>query len=409
MLMEHPAHSPHPLRRDAWLRWLPLWWACFVITVLALTLAATTEPGVDIPRVLFLAALFLVWYGVSLRWQRREDGARGFYLLAYHIVGWLVWIALTDLNPVYMLTLFVLFPHLFMSLPLRWASIGAILLMSFTILRQIMLPDQTLDTWVILFSVTTIAGIILASFIEAIIKESTVRRDLILKLETTQRELVAAERQAGVLHERQRLAGEIHDTVAQGLTGVITHLEAADSALQMDQSAAQRHMNQARDVARSSLAEARRFIWGMRPEALEKQPVETAVKQLVDDWSASTGIVTHWHVTGTRASLSPEQETVLLRVIQEALANAAKHAQAQHVTITLSYLPDMLVVDIKDDGRGFDPDRARTRQADHSGYGLRAMRERLAAVNGRLTVESTSGEGTTIVAEISLNGVTADA
>ena len=399
--METHGDRSHPHSLDAWLRWLPFWRAFFILTLIGLTIAVILNGGVDIPQVLFLSVLMLIWYGVSLRWQSRPTDMRAVYLLAYHAVGWLVWFALTDLNPAYLFVLFALFPHLFMSLPLRWASIGAMMLMSLTILRQIMLPNQGLDTWLILFSITTIAGIILAAFIEAIIKESTVRRELIHKLESTQRELAVAERQAGIMDERQRLAGEIHDTVAQGLISIITHLEAADAGLDSD---AQQHIDQAKKIARSSLTEARRFIRGMRPEALEKQPFELAVKQMVDEWSASNRIPAAWQVTGTRVLLSSEQETVLLRVIQEALANITKHAQAQRVNITLSYLPDTLIVDIQDDGHGFDLTAQPINPMEHAGYGLRNMRERLESVQGQLTVESAPNEGTTVVAEIRLSG-----
>lgn len=387
---------------DAWERWLPLWRAFFMTVVLGLTVAVVTEVPATAPQAFFLTALLLIWYGISLRWQGRAESARAPYLLAYQLGGWLVWFALTDLSPLYLFALFVLFPHLFMSLPLRWASVGAMLLMSLTLLRQVMLPNRGLDTWLILFSVTTIAGIILASFIEAIIKESTVRRDLILTLETTRRDLALAERQAGILQERQRLAAEIHDTIAQGLTGIITHLEVADAALQTDTAVTQAHLDQARQVARSSLTEVRRFIWGLRPAALEKQPLETAVQQLIEDWSASSGIASRWQVNGSRASLTADQETVLLRVVQEALANVAKHARARQVMVTLTYLPDMLVVDVKDDGCGFDLVASAARRSERGGYGLPAMRERLEKVGGNLTVESLPGEGTTIVAEIRL-------
>ncbi len=402
--MEIHSDRSYPHSLDAWLRWLPFWRVFFILILSGLTVAVILNGGVDIPQIIFLSVLLLIWYGVSLRWQSRPTAMRAVYLLAYHAVGWLVWFALTDINPAYLFVLFALFPHLFMSLPLRWASIGAMMLMSLTILRQIMLPNQRLDTWLILFSITTIAGIILASFIEAIIKESTVRRELIHKLESTQRELAVAERQAGIMDERQRLAGEIHDTVAQGLISIITHLEAADAGSDTNTVDVKQHIDEARKTARSSLTEARRFIRGMRPEALEKQPFELAVKQMVDDWSASNRVPATWRVTGIRMLLSSEQEIVLLRVIQEALTNITKHAQAQRVNITLSYLVNTLIVDIQDDGCGFDLAAMPINPIEHAGYGLRNMRERLESMQGQLTIESASNKGTTVVAEIRLSG-----
>lgn len=382
---------------EAWAQWVRRWNGLFTLIFAGLTGYVILEGNADRVHTGFFASLLAVWFVISLRWQNAERMVHPPYLLAYYAAGWLVWFALTDIHPIYLFALFILFPHLYISLPLRWASVGAMLLMLLTILRQVTLNEQTLDKWLILGSIMTIAGIILAYFIDSIIKESMARRDLIQKLEATQQELAAAERQTGILQERQRLAGEIHDTVAQGLIGIIAHLEAAEGALKEETKTAQTHVDQAKRMARDSLAEARRFIWGLRPAALEKQPLEIGLRQVVEDWSASNQILAHWLVTGSRIPLSNDQETTLLRVLQESLHNITKHAQATQVRVTLSYLPEAVIIDIQDNGKGFDQG---VNGSGDSGYGLPNMGERLKAFQGHLIVESAPGEGTTIVAEM---------
>jgi signal transduction histidine kinase len=387
-------------KSNAWVRALAWWHVLFYIslgtsTVIALTYASSLEQAI---YTLLLTMLLVVWYGFSVWHLYEERDVRTLYFLVYFIVGWMVWFALTHISLVYMFILFGLFPHVFMILPLRWASIGAALLMSLVVLRQAAISDNSLNTFLLTMSLMTIGGIVIGRFVEAIISESIKRQQLITTLESTRRELADAERQAGVLQERQRLAGEIHDTLAQGLTSIVMHLEAAEGALN-DTFTVQQHIDEARTIARSSLTEARRVMWGLRPEMLEKQPFEQAIQQAVGDWSASNKITAETSVIGARTPLSSDKEIVLLRVVQEALNNVAKHARAQHINVTLSYMPNAAVIDIHDNGGGFDVSQKSAN--GHNGFGLLNMRQRLEQVNGTLTIES-GDEGTTLVAEIPL-------
>jgi signal transduction histidine kinase len=386
---------------NAWIRLLPLWHAFFFITLGTTTVISfTNSPSTEqIIYTLLLTALLGAWYGLSAWWFYQQRGIHAPYILAYFVVGWIVWFALTNINLVFMFMLFALFPHVFMSLPLRWASGGAAGLMCLVVLRQSVISDDNLSTFLLTMSLLTIAGIVIARFTEAIISESIERQQLITTLESTRHELADAERQAGVLQERQRLAGEIHDTLAQGLTSIVMHLEAAEGALN-DTAAVQQHIDQARTIARASLTESRRVMWGLRPEMLEKQAFEQAIQQSVREWSASNKIAAETSVIGTRTSLSYDQEIALLRVLQEALTNVAKHAHAQHVNVTLSYMPNAAVIDIHDDGVGFDSSQKSAN--GHNGFGLLNMRQRIEQMNGTLTLESSAGDGTTLVAEIPL-------
>lgn len=216
--------------------------------------------------------------------------------------------------------------------------------------------------------------------------------------------------EAGTLRERQRLAHEIHDTLAQGFTSVVTNLTAAemvrdskDEGLRAEEQE-RRHLEYAREIARESLTETRRLIWALRPESLERRSLADALKKLTEDWSRETGASAEVALTGERARLLPEAEIALLRIAQEALANVRKHAGAERVMLTLSYLDDVVILDVVDDGRGFDHStvKGEVGAEDRGGFGLTAMRERVEQLGGELLVESSPGEGTTLAVELPL-------
>jgi signal transduction histidine kinase len=217
-------------------------------------------------------------------------------------------------------------------------------------------------------------------------------------------QLLAQAREAGVQDERQRMAREIHDTLAQGLVGIIRQLEAADST---DELAAQRHIDAASVLARDSLSEARRSVNELAPAALEHAHLPDAIAQVAERWSRLSGIEASARTTGRAVPMRPEIEVALLRTTQEALANVARHAQAGEVVLTLSYMDDEVTLDIHDDGVGFNPESlvrplAETGcpETSEGGFGLRAMRQRIEALSGTLQVESRLGDGTTIATAI---------
>lgn len=397
--------------QGVWQRWLVLWHGTFYTSVAISTLLylyqARPPDTMTAPKiaVLCVVGLCMVWYLPSIVWMERGQFKPPFILL-YLLLGWGIWFALVLVDPVFMLMLFALFPHMFQILPLPWASIGAIILGTLVSLRQMTLWNFDLNAALLFVGLSTILGISLAYYIQSIIHESTERRELIHKLEATRRELAAAERHAGILQERQRLAAEIHDTLAQGLISIVMHLEAAESSLGDDVLRTGQHLESARTAARDSLNEARRVVWGLLPEALEKQPFEVAIRRILDDWSAANGVQTQFRIEGARQALDSDQEFALLRIIQEALTNITKHAEAQTVTVTLSYMPDRAIIDVQDDGQGFAPEPSptlvtpRSAHTRTSGFGLIGIRERLAAFGGLMTLESAPGEGTTLAVEM---------
>jgi signal transduction histidine kinase len=228
-------------------------------------------------------------------------------------------------------------------------------------------------------------------------------------------QLLTQAREAGVLDERHRIAREIHDTLAQGLTGIITQLQAAEQA-GMEPASWRKHVKAATTLARESLSEARRSLHALRPESLEVGRLSDALADVAERWSVLHGVSVQVTTTGTVRLVSQEAEFVLLRTAQEALANVAKHARATRVGLTLSYMPGEVALDVRDDGSGFDPAGLGAEGAEPvsggpagGGFGLIAMRQRIASLAGTLQVESEPGGGTAISARVpDVPGLAAD-
>jgi signal transduction histidine kinase len=180
------------------------------------------------------------------------------------------------------------------------------------------------------------------------------------------------------------MAREIHDTIAQALTAILTQVEAAE-----DDGGPTGRLGTIRTLARDSLNEARRSIHALRPGELREGNLTSALQKA----AKSVGIPATVSVTGEPRALHPEVEHTLLRVAQEALTNTAKHANATRVGLTLSYMEDVVALDIRDDGRGFTPGTT-------TGFGLIAMRQRVTRLAGSFEVETTPGEGTGISATV---------
>jgi len=204
------------------------------------------------------------------------------------------------------------------------------------------------------------------------------------------------------------MAREIHDTLAQGLTGIVTQLEAAQQTA--SDTERERRIDNAKRLARDSLADARRSVQALRPQALENSRLPEALAEEVARWSATSGVAGEVETTGEARALHPEVEVTLLRVAQEALANVAKHAGASRAGVTLSYMEDVVSLDVRDDGVGFSapsPSSGSTasRGPAGSGFGLIAMRQRVGRLAGQLEIESEPGAGTAVSASLPAIGV----
>ncbi|MET8434674.1 sensor histidine kinase [Streptomyces sp900116325] len=237
---------------------------------------------------------------------------------------------------------------------------------------------------------------------QALYLESEQRRHLIEELTATRADLAAAQHTAGVLSERERLAREIHDTLAQGLTSIQLLLRAAERALPGTPESATRYVEQARQAAVDNLAEARRFVAALAPPALEGTTLAGALERLCATTSARHRITARFHLTGDPLPLPTAHEVALLRITQSALGNTVRHAKATAAEVTLSYLGDHVAVDIVDDGCGFDPCHLPVPDPEAGGFGLAAMRARVHAVGGTVIIESTPGHGTALAAQLPL-------
>jgi len=219
-----------------------------------------------------------------------------------------------------------------------------------------------------------------------------------------QQQLVTQAREAGVDQERRRMAREIHDTIAQGLTGIVTQLQAAQRAGGSGSgTGADEHLEAAIELARSSLAEARRSVQALAPEPLAEARLPEAMQEVATRWSALHDVPITVTTTGSARSIRPELEVALLRTAQEALANVAKHAHAHRVGITLSYMEDQVMLDIRDDGIGFQTlngSSPRRPRDDGGGFGLTSMRQRVEGVLGSFEIESEPDGGTAISASV---------
>lgn len=246
---------------------------------------------------------------------------------------------------------------------------------------------------------------------QALYRESEQRRQLIDQLTATRGELAAAEHAAGVLAERERLAREIHDTLAQGLSSIGLLLHAAERALPGQPQTAAGHVRHARATAQDNLAEARRFVRALTPPSLDGGSLPAALGRVCAAVSERSGLPVEFRVSGDPAAVSTQREVALLRIVQSALANTLAHAAAGRAVVTLDYQPDTVALNVTDDGKGFDPGpeqsgglpggpphAAGTGRPDAAdgGFGLSAMGARTRALGGTMSVTSAPGAGTAI-------------
>ncbi len=364
-------------------------------------LAQTHEPLERRLIVLFLVVAFALSHWLVMfrqrEWQSRVDRMVPFLLLNLVLVAVLVVLA----SSYWFLFLFIA-GYAFRFLPLRWAVVvgvlTALVALSEHIIPALQAPTPENVLQAAARAAWSVSGILVVAWIAQFARQSRERQILLERLQATQGELASAERQAGILEERARMSREIHDTLAQGLVGIIMHLEAAEESSPKDASTTLQHVDQAQRMAREDLAEARRFVWALQPQALERDALPQAIARVAENWSNENQIPVALSTTGNSCQLPPEFEVTLLRAAQEALVNIAKHARAHHVNLTLSYMNDQVVLDVNDDGIGFDPDQIEPDRSAN-GFGLAGMRQRVERLGGHMSVESSPGEGTTLVVE----------
>jgi signal transduction histidine kinase len=375
----------------------------FYGTLLIAATMALARPSASVARAALdvgLLALLAAWYSYWIA-RRGHDVARSIGRGALYFGGGaLLWVALVALDPAYELLSFTGFAQVLGYLPWRPAILAAAVATFLVhVPHAVRAGSVGVDHIVFGFIGLGVLTLIILS-LRAITEQSARRQQLIDALEATREELARTERRAGVLEERQRLAGEIHDTLAQAFTSIVMLLEAAQAALESSSKEVGGHIEQSLRTAREALREARRLVWSLRPESLERGSLPEALRRATSQLAEQTDIVARTVVTGDARSLPATLEITLLRAAQEALANVRRHARARHVTVTLSYMEDVVVLDVCDDGLGFDPGALPEEPGRHGGFGFVAMQERVTALHGALTVESAPGQGCTLVVEL---------
>ena len=346
-----------------------------------------------------LAAASAVWYGyfgdVRKLWARSSGWAAVFL-----IVEATLWLSLIFLNPIFILSGFGMMAHVCRR-SLGWTYAVAAIFGGGMVLQEI--TERGPIDWYVLVNASFIAVfiVLISRLIFDISRRSEEQQRLIAELEETRTELAAAEREAGMLAERHRLARDIHDTLAQGFTSIVMLMEAAEAELAADPGKSRIYIDQARSTARESLTEARGLIWALRSERLIGDSLVEALRSVVSQLSEETSTRAELVVTGEPRQLPPASEECLLRVTQEALANIRKHADASRVTVTVSFLDDDVALDVRDDGVGFEPAiLVSTGDGLTGGMGLRLMLERVEQIGGTRAIESNTGEGTSVVVQL---------
>ncbi len=377
----------------------------FVLLALATVISVATVPemgphtlGMQVTLgVLVAATAVWIWRWMYVYGRPHPVGYVGRTLLAA---------ALTVVHPLFCIFAWVGFLDAFESFRgrWRWVAMAATALIMAT--GQTGGPPPYDSPWQsaalpVLFVVNFGLATLMARYSMHLDAVSQERADTIVRLERAlaenarlQEQLVAQSRQTGVRDERERLAREIHDTIAQSLAGVVAQLQAAEGSA--DAQDVRRRVARATELARTALVEARRSVQDLTPAELADAGLADALSRLVTSWRDDHGVEASFVVVGDATALHSEVEATLLRIAQEALANVAKHAAASRVGVTLTFDEADVILDVRDDGAGFDPAAPRR----SSSFGLGVMRERAQRLAGTFTLESAPDAGTAVSASI---------
>ncbi|MFF2273824.1 sensor histidine kinase [Agromyces sp. NPDC058136] len=364
------------------------------LTLFVIVRALLADDPAEVP-ITILAVSFLACYGAGVAAAHRHvpTFARVLWLAALLAL----WVGMSALTPD---AAFLAFPLFFLELHVLAAPISV----------PLVVITFGLSVWGTAthlgFEVGSILGPLISAGVAIVIglgyramaQETQERQSLILDLIATREELAAASREAGTLAERERLAREIHDTVAQGLSSIQMLLHAAER--DVDDERVSEKLRLARETAAENLGEARRFIRELTPPSLDEQTLPAALRRLteaVNEQAGQAGADTRVEFTtsGDPVLLPMTLDAALLRIAQGSLANVLRHADAKSCSLTLSYLGDEIALDVVDDGRGFDAE-AVARRADPGEFGLRAIRRRAEELGGTVDLETAPGEGTAL-------------
>lgn len=370
-------------------RWDRVWFGLLLVALAGPSVALLLDGGQPLGDRLITIALALAvgsWH-VLLMLRHPVDVPRSGAVAGWWVITVTLVAALIAREDTYAIVVYALYPLAFLTLGWWAAPVVA----AVTAIALFVLDDPDGGNVAYSVGISTALAVAIGLCVTAFARQRAELAEALEDNRQLQGRLVEQARSAGVLEERARLAREIHDTVAQGLTSIVTQLEAADQAIgREDRAAAARRVGLARGIARESLRDARRAVADLRPELLDRGSLVEAVRQLVARTGEETGLEVHLDVGGRFCELSPTTEITLLRCAQEALANARRHSGAERVRVALRCDAGTATLTVDDDGRGFD---AANR---NDGAGLIGMRERLAAADGELDVRNSPRGGTIV-------------
>ena len=377
-----------------------VWWHLLFAILLATTFVVLAAESRDhlpwrLACVVGIGAAYAVWGRRGLGEQASRPA------LVYVCLAWalmLVLMALDSTGTAWILA-FGLFPQTWASLPRNHAAIAVIVaIVGIALVRMWQGPRTGDDLVGIAIStvIMLVLSLTLGLFIDRIVREAEGRARTIDALHEAQDKLAAVERAQGVAAERERISREIHDTLAQGFTSVVTLARATRLALERGNlEAVRERLRVIEETASENLAEARLIVAEMTPGHLQSRTLAEALQRLVDAVSEGSGMQGRLVVEGEPEVLPANSEVVLLRSAQEGLANVRRHSGASSFEVRLRYAADAPVsLEVTDDGVGFDP------AAERAGYGLDGATARAGEVGGRFEVDSDPGRGARVRVEV---------
>ena len=372
---ESEAHNRYPGLWDTYL-------GVIAVAVAVAVLGVEAQPWRRVVAIAAIAGIAVLHALLGRAVMRRQE--QNLPLLIVELVLFAVAVVAA---PVTNWLLFAIIPLTFQMVPLRTAAITVVAVNLVPAATDAVLRPEQVPLDLVIAVISSASGIWLGFWITRVIEQSVERRTLVAELESSRAEVARLSHEAGVAAERTRLAGEIHDTLAQGFMSIITLLQAADPTLRDERLAL------AVRTARENLAEARALVAALSPSALGDGSLPDAVRRQTVRFTEESGLPCGFRVTGDERVLPTAVQVVLLRAAQEALTNVRRHAAAREASVVLGFTPTCVRLVVRDDGRGFTPPAA-------DGYGLTGMRQRTGQVDGTLTVRSDESTGTTIEVEV---------
>ncbi|THJ66837.1 sensor histidine kinase [Arthrobacter echini] len=370
----------------------------FLLLTVVVIVRAVVRPDEYSAVVVVLSAVLLVVYAAGVLLPR-GPGARAVALRSVWVgaltLGWICLLVLTPDAAYLVFALFFLYLHLFG----RWWGPVAVVVATAVAISALALHSGWTVGGVVGPTVGAGVALLIGLGYEALAREAEQRERLVRELLATRDQLAVTEHESGVLAERGRLAREIHDTVAQGLSSIQLLLHAAERA--DGERPGVEHIRLARETAAANLADTRRFIRELTPPDLDDQGLGGALRRLAGTQWAAQGLEVRVRVSDT-VTLPMHLQTALLRIAQGAVANVLQHAHASTVTITLETDQQEVRFTIADDGEGFDPQVVTAAAGGTTdSFGLQATEERVQQLGGTLTIDAAPGRGTTVVVTLS--------